>query len=211
MSAVAVSDVRNLIALGKIDEVRAALLTLPRSTINEPQEGGINDGRTMLMMAAAKGHADIVRELLRHGADMSVQDNKGVTAESLARKQGHEELATTISEAPVMPALKATFAAMPSTSTTPGTALRAAAAEFVPPAWMATAAQSHDYAYWGSEDGLGEEDQMAPTDEVTLPQPAPHAGRPHRRSDTRARPGTHHSHVSEFDLTFHRSWLGSMP
>jgi len=52
-----------------------------------------HDGITPLMNAAWFGLHDAVRELLRRGADASRKDNKGQTAQALARQRGHQELA----------------------------------------------------------------------------------------------------------------------
>ena len=66
------------------------------AALNEPQKGGLFDGRTLLMCAAAKGQIEVVKELLKRGADASIADKRGATAEALARKQNHEAVATLI-------------------------------------------------------------------------------------------------------------------
>ena len=48
------------------------------------------------MCAAAKGQIEVVKELLKRGADASIADKRGATAEALARKQNHEAVATLI-------------------------------------------------------------------------------------------------------------------
>lgn len=73
-----------------------AALDVDPDAINRPCSGGLFDGRTLLMCAASRGHTTLVSELLRRGADPSVQGRLGVTAEALARKQGHEQVADLI-------------------------------------------------------------------------------------------------------------------
>ena len=48
---------------------------------------------TALMWAAAEGHLDVVKVLLKHGADPALKDVDGDTAASFARKNGHSEVA----------------------------------------------------------------------------------------------------------------------
>ncbi len=57
------------------------------------------EGWTALMFAAAEGHRSIVELLLQHGADPTVIDVDGSTAESFARDSGHTELADLIRDA----------------------------------------------------------------------------------------------------------------
>jgi ankyrin repeat protein len=51
-------------------------------------------GETAVMMAALFGHEDIIRLLAQRGADLSLQDAAGDTAESLARQQGNTAMTT---------------------------------------------------------------------------------------------------------------------
>ena len=62
----------------------------PSASSAGAQRGGLYDSRTLLHCAAAKGHAPIVAELLRRGADRGATDKRGATAVALARKAGHE-------------------------------------------------------------------------------------------------------------------------
>lgn len=48
---------------------------------------------TALMWAAAEGNMDVVKVLLRHGADASLKDVDGDTAASFARKNKHDQVA----------------------------------------------------------------------------------------------------------------------
>ncbi len=48
---------------------------------------------TALMFAAAEGHLNVVKVLMTHGADASLEDIDGDTAASFARKNGHNEVA----------------------------------------------------------------------------------------------------------------------
>ena len=50
-------------------------------------------GRTVLMIAARAGHADVVQLLLQHGADPEAKDwESAATALKLARDAGHTEV-----------------------------------------------------------------------------------------------------------------------
>jgi len=83
------SDVFLAATAGKAAVVTAALAA-DDSLIHRAQRGGLYDSRTLLHCAAAKGHAPIVAELLRRGADRGATDKRGATAVALARKAGHE-------------------------------------------------------------------------------------------------------------------------
>jgi len=50
------------------------------------------EGFTALMTAAAEGQLEVVRYLLDHGADRSLEDKDGDTALSFARQKGHAEV-----------------------------------------------------------------------------------------------------------------------
>lgn len=47
---------------------------------------------TMLMMASSNGDKEMVRELLRRGADRNVKDSSGKTALDIAREKNHSEV-----------------------------------------------------------------------------------------------------------------------
>lgn len=51
-----------------------------------------SDGSTALMEAAARGDAELINCLLRHGADSWLQDNSGRTALSYAAQNRHDEV-----------------------------------------------------------------------------------------------------------------------
>ena len=48
-------------------------------------------GRTLLLIAAAKGHAQLCRLLIDAGADASLRDSEGIDALSAATRNGHGE------------------------------------------------------------------------------------------------------------------------
>jgi ankyrin repeat protein len=56
-------------------------------------------GRTALMIAAAEGHADVVRLLIEAGADLNLSDHEGSTALLLARSYGHLDIAADLAAA----------------------------------------------------------------------------------------------------------------
>ena len=56
------------------------------------------NGTTPLMRAAVGGHCDVIRLLLREGADLALVDNAGDDAEVLARRYGKTEAADIIAE-----------------------------------------------------------------------------------------------------------------
>jgi uncharacterized protein len=57
-----------------------------------------HEGQTAVMMAALFGHADIVRLLAKHGADLSLTDTSGNSAGGLARQQGNTAMEALLSE-----------------------------------------------------------------------------------------------------------------
>jgi ankyrin repeat protein len=57
------------------------------------------EGRTALMLAAARGDEVLVRELLQAGVDVRRVDNDNLTAADHARRAGHEALARQIEAA----------------------------------------------------------------------------------------------------------------
>jgi len=61
---------------------------------------GTLEGFTALMTAAAEGQIEIVRQLLDHGADRSLEDKDGDTALSFARQMGHTEVAALLENPP---------------------------------------------------------------------------------------------------------------
>jgi ankyrin repeat protein len=57
-----------------------------------------HEGQTAVMMAALFGHADIVRLLAKHGADLSLTDASGNSAGGLARQQGNTAMEALLTE-----------------------------------------------------------------------------------------------------------------
>jgi ankyrin repeat protein len=55
---------------------------------------------TALMFAAAEGHVKVVRLLLEHGADPSLKDADGDTAESFATQKGHPDVVEILKASP---------------------------------------------------------------------------------------------------------------
>lgn len=48
---------------------------------------------TIGLWAANEGHLEVVRLLLKHGADKYMKSDNGYTAESIARENGHYQIA----------------------------------------------------------------------------------------------------------------------
>jgi ankyrin repeat protein len=67
------------------NEIDIAERLVPRCDVNKRNL----EGQTAVMMAALFGHADIVRLLAKHGADLSMTDTSGNSASGLARQQGN--------------------------------------------------------------------------------------------------------------------------
>ena len=60
---------------------------------------GTLEGFTALMTAAAEGQVEVVRQLLDHGADRSLEDEDGDTALTFARQNGHTEVVALLEKA----------------------------------------------------------------------------------------------------------------
>ncbi len=54
---------------------------------------------TALMMAASRGRMDIIQLLVKAGADVTIKNSAGSTAEDLARDWDHEEIADYLAKA----------------------------------------------------------------------------------------------------------------
>ena len=50
-------------------------------------------GYSLLLTAAANGHLEIVKMLMRHGADLHAKTNDGKTARNFAEDRGHAAVA----------------------------------------------------------------------------------------------------------------------
>ena len=61
---------------------------------------GTLEGFTALMTAAAEGQMEVVRLLLRHGADPALKDVDGDMAESFARQNGHSAVVDLLKSPP---------------------------------------------------------------------------------------------------------------
>ena len=66
----------------------------------------MNDGATPLYVAAENGHLDAVRELVRAGANKSVQTQWGTPLE-FAQREGHDAVADFLSGRSATPTTKA--------------------------------------------------------------------------------------------------------
>jgi hypothetical protein len=91
----------------------AAHLDADASLLERPMESGLFRGRTLLHLAASRGHPALVAELLRRGADRMRADPKGQTAAALARKQGHDAIAQILDGVVVFPPAPAPAPAPP--------------------------------------------------------------------------------------------------
>ena len=57
-----------------------------------PVNAALENDLTLLMWAAGYGHEDAVRMLLKLGANRSLKDGRGKTAEDMAREGGHSKV-----------------------------------------------------------------------------------------------------------------------
>jgi ankyrin repeat protein len=73
--------------------VPIARLLLERGAPVNARQGTGGLGFTPLMEAALNGQTEMVDLLLEHGADRTMRDEKGQTAEDYARQNGHAALA----------------------------------------------------------------------------------------------------------------------
>lgn len=71
------------------DARRVSALVASDADVNDRSAGGV----TALMLAAAKGRADLVEPLLEAGARPDITDYRGQSARDWARENGHEQLA----------------------------------------------------------------------------------------------------------------------
>ncbi|HSO84800.1 ankyrin repeat domain-containing protein [Thiocapsa sp.] len=71
-------------------------LLLSKGAMIDHQEQ--TEGWTALIWTAGKGHAKTVEVLLRHGADETLKDFAGRTAEDHAREAGHQAVAEQLAE-----------------------------------------------------------------------------------------------------------------
>lgn len=62
------------------------------ANVNQPQPQLHSDRRTPLVDAALKGYSDVVRALLKHGADFKAADNHGITPLQAAGLEGRGEI-----------------------------------------------------------------------------------------------------------------------
>ena len=53
-----------------------------------------SEGETLLMLAARSGQEEIVRFLVREGADTTVRNSYGLTAAAIAKKYGRSDIAS---------------------------------------------------------------------------------------------------------------------
>jgi ankyrin repeat protein len=63
--------------------------------VNDANEAG----GTALMYAALSGRTDVIRLLIRNGAEVSPRDRRGLDAAGLAEQQGNQEVADFIRNA----------------------------------------------------------------------------------------------------------------
>ena len=87
-------DKRNITALGLVVQAGSlyGLQTLIKHGANVNAQQG-SSGWTPLMFAVYHGHKDIVKELVRLGADVNIKSNDGITAHKIAVGRGLNEIA----------------------------------------------------------------------------------------------------------------------
>src|SRR5580704_13703380 len=87
VSSLHAGDLRRAAASGSLKRVQKVLENLESDTDEHDQ-----DFQPAFFLAVQKGFVDIVRELLRHGADMNTPDAKGKTAIFLANQEKQIEV-----------------------------------------------------------------------------------------------------------------------
>lgn len=65
-------------------------------------------GCTALLIAAASGHQNVVRELINAGASVDARDSLGLTAKSAANKEGHRRVLQALQKSPASPRKRST-------------------------------------------------------------------------------------------------------
>ena len=84
---------------GQSEEAESILKRFSRKAHAHPWANAYDsNGRTALMIASQEGHCEIVRLLLRRGAQVDLQDSKGWSALMLACRAGHCEVAAILLE-----------------------------------------------------------------------------------------------------------------
>ncbi|MFV8257326.1 ankyrin repeat domain-containing protein [Bdellovibrio bacteriovorus] len=61
---------------------------------NRLLDNGNEHGHTLLMIAASKGHEEVVNVLLKHGANRHAKNSKGETALDFANEKGHHSISS---------------------------------------------------------------------------------------------------------------------
>ena len=91
----------HVLALAGSTEELVALLDSCAVDASAIKQSGMYHGWTLLHCAAARGHAELVRELLRRGADTTARNRSGKCSWELANARGHIALAATLETAAV--------------------------------------------------------------------------------------------------------------
>jgi len=87
-------DLRDAVMFGRL---RRTTELIEGVDVNEAI--GAGDPGVLLREAAFHGHSGLVRLLLDRGADASIANSEGLTAEHVARQQGHDSIAKILSQA----------------------------------------------------------------------------------------------------------------
>jgi len=67
-------------------------ITMMRAPWKYPNRREYNWGGTALMLAAQKGHKEVVKLLLKKGANVNAKNDLGWTALDFAAKEGYKEI-----------------------------------------------------------------------------------------------------------------------
>ncbi|MEJ2421201.1 MAG: ankyrin repeat domain-containing protein [Acidobacteriota bacterium] len=80
------------ILMGRVSLPLAELLLSKGADVDDAATSGMTEGYTPLMMAARNDKMELVKFLIKHGANVNAKSKDGATPLSLAAKEGHQDI-----------------------------------------------------------------------------------------------------------------------